>query len=283
MTPSIQASNLNISLINSSGFRLKYTKGNGDRRIVAVTEGGTASIKYPINGITYKGNLKFGQGDSLTAIDEPIGSTTSCVGLTATPIQATMSKTYVVYEGLGNGNIGLDIIHLNPSKEYQVMVFEETDKCYATSSIISLNTGFEPNKSEITLTVYDNKTKKQISNADIAIKNSRSFISEFGKTNSDGEYVTEDLEEGRYEISVLAGNYEPKILSGIFIQRLEPMRDNNFRIFTTTGRTEFGQSVERKRLRNKNNYVIYLDPLNTIGRSFTKYVATDNPSHLTKL
>jgi hypothetical protein len=284
MTPTIQTTSLSASLVNSTGFRLQYKKGNGDRRIVTVTEGTIGDIRYPINGAIYSGNLKFGLGDQLTTTDQPIISTMSCVGATVSPIGATNSKTFVVYEGLSDGNVGLDIIHLKAQKEYQVMVFEQTDDCYATASyVLTVQSAFEPNKSMITVMVYDNKTKNPIKNADIAIKDSRSFISEFGITNGSGEYMTERIEEGRYEISVLANNYEPKIITGAFIQRPEPRRDNHYRIFTSAGNTEMGQSVERKELQNQNEYIVYLDPLDTTSRSYTRYMPTDNPSYLTKI
>lgn len=284
MTPTTQANNTNASLINSSGFRIRYTEGSGDRRIVTVTEGDINSIRYPINGEIYKGNLKYGLGDKLYSNVAPTYTASSCVGMTNSIIDDMESKTYVVYEGIHNGNAGLDIIYLKPSTEYQVMVIEQTDLCYATTpEILTVYTSFEPNKSKITVTVYNNKTRNPIKNSNISIKNKREFIADYGNTDDKGIFTSEDMENGRYEISIVADNYESKILSGIFVQRPEPRRDNNFRIFTESARTMVGGSVERERLKNKNEYIVFLDPLDTTARSYTKYQSTDNPGYLTKI
>lgn len=283
MTPQLQTVGLNASLINSTGFRLKYTKGDGIKRLVAVTEGNINSICQPVNGMTYSGNLNYKKGDKLTSLEDPIMSTSSCVGATYAPLTSTQSTTYVAYNGIDDGTIGLDIINLNAGKEYQIMVYEYTDLCYATASqVLTLFSGFNTNLSRITVTVYNNRTKKIIKNADVIIRDRRNFTASFGKTNDKGMFITQDIEVGRYELNVHTDNYEPKILSGIFIQESETMRDNNYRIFTTTGQTEVGGPVERARLKNKNEYIVYLDPLNTTNHSYTKFNSNDNPSYLTK-
>jgi len=284
-TPTTQTSNLDTSYINSNGFRLTYNVGNGERRLVSVTES-PKSVRYPVDGVNYDASLKFEKGDQLIST---VGATGVCYPYPPypDPIEATMSsdesKTYVVYEGLDNGVNGLDIIGLKPQTEYKVMVFEHNNYCYATSSILTVVTGFSPNTNSMEFDVYDNRTKKPIGSADIAIKDKSGFISDFGKTDSKGAYNSIHLEEGRYEASIVSPNYESKILTGLFIQRAEPRRDNYYRMFTSAGNTELGSTTERRGLRNKNSYVVYLDPIDTTARSFTRYQPSQNPSRLTKL
>jgi hypothetical protein len=283
-TPTTQATNLTATLVNSDGFRLTFTKGNGNKRLVSVTKG--SDIKYPIDGEKYDASLKYGNGDQLISF---VGATGTCYPYPPypDPIEATASSTasttYVVYDGFDDGINGLDIIGLEQQSSYTVTVFEHNNYCYATSSTLSVTTGIAPNKRSMKFTVYDNFTRKPIKNADIAIKDRRGFISDFGKTNDYGVYSTRSLEEGRYESSIVATNYESKVMGGLFIQRQEPLRDNQYRMFTSAGNTEFGGTVNRDRLQNKNDYKVFLDPLNTTAHSFNKYNPSQNPSNLTGL
>jgi len=284
-TPTIQTSNLKISYVNSNGFRLTYSVGNGARRLVAVTEGSISDVRYPVDGVNYDASLKFENGDQLIST---VGGTGTCYPYPyPDPIEATMSSTmsttYVVYEGMNDGVNGLDIIGLKPQTEYQVMSFEHNNYCYATSSILSIYTGLAPNTKKMEFTVYDNRTRNPIGSASISIKERSGFISDFGETSDDGSYTSLDLEEGRYEVSILSPGYESKILTGLFIQRSEPKRDNYYRIFTSAGNTEIGSTSERRRLMNKNQYTVYLDPINTTNRSFSRYQPSPNPSRLTKI
>jgi hypothetical protein len=282
--PTTETTNLQASNIISNGFKLTYSVGNGARRLVSVTENGTPM--YPIDGEKYDASLKFKSGDQLIS---PVSGSGSCYPYPEPypdPIEATMSSTasttWVVYDGLSDGVTGLDIINLKPQTEYKVMVFEHNNYCYIPSDILSVITGFSPNNRPIVVSVYDNRTKIPIQNANVAIKDRSGFISDFGDTDEKGIYKSNSVEEGRYEVSIVASNYDSKILTGVFVQRQEPRRDNNYRIFTSAGNTEFGNSVIRRGIENKNEYVIYLDPINT-ARSFSTYKANDNPSRLTKL
>jgi hypothetical protein len=283
-TPTSGATSLTAEYIYSNGFRLKFTAGNGARRLVSVTEG--SNIKYPIDGEKYDASLKYKKGDQLVSI---VSGSGSCYPYPPypDPIEATMSSTssttYVVYEGLDDGTTGLDIINLTPQTTYNIMVLEHNNYCYATSSVLEITTSYSPNRKTMRFECYDNRTRKPIQNAIIAIKDRKGFIADYDYTNEHGVYTSLSLEEGRYEVSIVADNYDTKVLTGIFIQREEPNRDGNYRMFTSAGNTVYGGTLNRNRLENKNEYIIYLDPLDNITRSFTRYSPNDNPSNLTKL
>ncbi len=284
-TPTQQATEIFTSIVNGTSFRINFTKGNGARRLVTVTEG-TDEVSYPVDGVQYNGSLKFKEGD---ALESPITGSGSCAYAYPypDPIVASQSesltKTFVVYEGLSDGVSGLDVIKLNYNTYYQIMVFEHNHYCYTDSSIFTIKTGFETNESRMDLYVFDNRTRSALPNADIVLVNAQGFISDFGLTDENGMYLTTNLQEGRYELSVVCPNYEYKIIGGLFIQRTEPRRDNYYRIFSSAGNTEVGGSVEREYYKNNNIHRIYLDPLNIIAKSYVKYAGTTNPSNLTKL
>lgn len=286
----ISASNLNFPIINGSGFRLKFNSGDGDRRLVAVTEG--TDIKYPLNGTKYKSDLKFSKGDPLFSTTNPNGM---CINGTCSPLpcnpitdptQSTSvehSNTYVVYEGFSDGSRGIDILNLKPQTQYSVVVYENTGYCYTASDPIYISTGFRTNSESADIRVYDSRTRKPIHNASIAIMNSDQFISDTGKTDESGIYRTLRLEEGRYEISIMSSGYSGKILTGVFIQREEPRRDSYYRIFTSAGNTEMGSSVVRDYYKNKNTHIAFLDRIDSTSSSYSKYNASPNPSNITKL
>lgn len=287
--PTTQATNLAAPLLNSLSVRLTFDAGNGQRRLVAVTKG--SDVRYPINGVKYDGSLKYKAGDQLVAMESGTeGYPYPCdypypypYPNPEDPETDETSLTYVVYEGMDNGQNGIDIIELNPQTTYTIMVFEHDNCVYSNSMKLVIDTHYAPNTKKIDVRVYDNSTRKVIKQADVAIKDKRGFIAAFGRTDDYGRFRSSLVEEGRYEMSVVAPNYDPKIITGMFIQRKEPTRDNNYRIFTNAGNTEYGGSVEREHYKNKNEYTVYLDTANNTGRSFTRYEPNDNPDHLTKL
>lgn len=283
--PTTEATNLQASLISSQSFRLNFTKGDGARRLVSITSG-TSSVSYPDNNLIYDGSLKYGYGYPLITQGGVGGTCSTGTVSTATYSTATQSttKTYVSYEGMSDGTVGLDIINLESGKEYKIMVLEHNDYCYLPSEILSVVTGYKVNREEMSVTVYDNRTRLPIHGAQIAIKNRNGFISDYGSTNEQGIYKTLKLDEGRYEMSVIANGYDSKELSGLFVQRVEPRRADYSNPYGTWGEVEvYDSSRERKRLTNNNNYNLYLDPLDTTNSSFAMYQAAHNPSHLTKI
>lgn len=287
--PTTEATNLQASLISSQSFRLNFTKGDGARRLISITSG-TVSVSYPDNNLIYEGSLKYGYGYPLTTQGGVGGTCSTGTVSTATYSSVSQSQssssssTYVVYEGLSDGTVGLDIINLDSGKEYQIMVLEHNDYCYLPSEILSVVTTYPVNREDMDITVFDNRTRLPLEGAQIAIKNRNGFISDFGTTDSQGKYKTLLLDEGRYEMSVISNGYEGKQLSGLFIQRVEPRRADYSNPYGTWGETAtYDSSNTRKRLTNNNNYTIFLDPLNTTNSSFAKYQSNNYPSHLTKI
>tara|TARA_R110000772_G_scaffold2410_4_gene8607 strand:+ start:73542 stop:74396 length:855 start_codon:yes stop_codon:yes gene_type:complete len=281
--PTTPATSLEATIVLSNGFRINFTKGDGLRRLVAVTKG-SDSVKHPIDGVGYTGSLKLGEGDPLVSLTSGSGS---CYPYYPYPDPvdpvSSNSDTYVVYEGMNEGIVGIDVINLKPQSTYQVVVYEHSYYCYIASTVLTVVTGYSTNTEGFGIHVYDNRTRLPIENADIAFLNVRQFVSDFGTTNNIGKYNSLSMEEGRYEMSVVAANYDSKILTGLFVQREEPRRDNNYRQFTSAGNTEIGSSVTRNYYSNKNDYEVYLDPINTTAHSFNRYRASSNPSNTTKL
>ena len=281
--PTTPATSLNSPIVKGRGVRIKFTKGDGLRRLVAITEG--TSIKHPIDGVGYDGDLKFGHGDALVSLTSGSGSCYPYYPYPdpVEPVTASQSSTYVAYEGMNDGTVGIDIINLKPQTKYSIVVYEHTYYCYLESTTLSIVTGFATNDEQFEINVYDNRTRLPIQGASIAFVDTRQFVSDTGETDTRGFYRSLDMEEGRYEMSVLAANYDSKILTGLFIQRLEPRRDSYYRIFTSAGNTELGSSVERNYYKNQNTHNVYLDPLDTTAHSFARYKSSANPSNITKL
>lgn len=277
--PTTPSYNLASPVQNSLGIKLNFESGNGDRRIVCVTEGN--DIRYPEDGFLYEADIHFGLGTPLHATYSP--GTQSCTFSGGTTYSSTNpSSTYVVYNGLEEGSKGIDIINLDPATDYNIIIYEFNDSCYLQSDTLKVSTNHSVNTEQLSVVVYDNQTRVPIKNASVSIKGRTGFLSGFGTTGENGLYRVY-LEEGRYEMSIVHKDYDPKILNGIFIQRKEPRRDNYYRIFTAAGNTEIGGSVERRYLNNNYSYNVFLDKDNKTYSSFNKYQPTDNPDSLTKL
>ena len=284
--PSKKTTDINATIIRSNGLRINFTIGDGARRLIAITEGTDTSLKYPIDGVVYQGDLKYKFGDQLVAETPNSGDPYPYPYPDPNPDMPTKddkSKTYVVYEGLDNGVNGIDIINLKQQTTYRVQIFEHTNYNYINSEVYIVTTRVAPNTQSMNFRVYDNITRLPIENASIAIMGKNGFIADTGLTDKEGKYYSLKIEEGSYTVSILSTNYEPKVLRNKFIQRKEPTRDNNYRVLTKTGRTAYGGIVERDMLMNNNNNIIYLDPFNTTERSFTTYQPSSNPSYLNKI
>jgi len=280
--PSISSSDLKTTFINNDSFRLNFIKGNGDKRLITLTEGSLENLKHPVNGEEYKGDLRFGRGDQLFE-DEyqnfyPYPDQNS-------PDENTQvnTSTFVVYFGEADGSQGIDIINLKPSTDYHLLIYESTNFRYLKSSVLSFTTSFPTNTENILVEVFNNKTRQTIQEALVEIIDKRKMIRSFGQTDNFGYFSSDPLPEGRYELRISKENFESKVLPGKFIQRKEPRRDNKYRIYTNAGNTELGSTIQRQRVKNHNEYYVYLNPSNTNTSSYNRYTPDENPSRLTKL
>jgi len=93
--PSIQARSILFSNVTSSSIRVKWTNGNGERRIVLAKQGNSIS-ETPVDGIEYTANSVFGNGDAI-------------------------GDAFVVYNGTGNF---VNVTGLSPNTNYTFKVFE---------------------------------------------------------------------------------------------------------------------------------------------------------------
>lgn len=280
--PSISSSDLKTTFINNDSFRLNFIKGNGDKRLITLTEGSLENLKHPVNGEEYKGDLRFGRGDQLFENEYqnfyPYPDQNS-------PDENTQvnTSTFVVYFGEADGSQGIDIINLKPSTDYHLLIYESTNFRYLTSSVLSFTTSFPTNTENILVEVFNNRTRQTIQEALVEIIDKRKMIRSFGQTDNFGYFRSDPLPEGRYELRISKENFESKVLPGKFIQRKEPRRDNKYRIYTNAGNTELGSTIQRQRVKNHNEYYVYLNPSNTNTSSYNRYIPDENPSRLTKL
>lgn len=98
-TPTVNASNLNFSVIGCKGLTLKWTKGNGTARMIMAKQG-SAPTFTPVNSIFYNSyNASFGSSLSYGANNDE----------------------YVVYKGNGDS---VNISGLNPNNDYYFTIYE---------------------------------------------------------------------------------------------------------------------------------------------------------------
>ncbi len=104
--PTVQASGLTISNVNSTSMTLNWTRGNGSRCLVIARQG-SAVATNPSLGVSYADNSIFGLGGAIGA-------------------------GYAVYVGYGNS---VTITGLNPSTTYHYKVYEFNSNCTCAAYI----------------------------------------------------------------------------------------------------------------------------------------------------
>lgn len=108
-TPTVAASGLSYAAIEGNGFRMNWTNGNGQRRIV-VARAGAAVTAVPVDGVDYNHNTQFGLGDDLG------------------------SNQYVIYDG---SSTFFDISGLQSATTYHFRVYEYNGTGATTSYLTS--------------------------------------------------------------------------------------------------------------------------------------------------
>jgi hypothetical protein len=94
---------LNFTVVGSTSLRLKWTNGNGSRRLVLGKQG-TAVNSNPVDGTSYTANATFGTGDEIgTGNFVVFGSTIDSVVVTGLNMNATYH--FRVYEYNGTGGV----------------------------------------------------------------------------------------------------------------------------------------------------------------------------------
>ncbi|RYZ56508.1 MAG: T9SS type A sorting domain-containing protein [Sphingobacteriales bacterium] len=102
--PTSVAKNIAFEDITSGSFKVKWTNGNGNNRIVVV-KGGSKVNASPEDSVTYSANAVFGMGDTLAL---PGGATNT-------------DENYVVYKGNDSSVV---VTNLQGSTQYFVRIFE---------------------------------------------------------------------------------------------------------------------------------------------------------------
>ncbi|MBX2872620.1 MAG: T9SS type A sorting domain-containing protein [Saprospiraceae bacterium] len=121
-TPTTGPTNLEVASQEGNRFRIRWTNGNGNRRLLVVKEG-SAVTGVPVDGVQYAADLDFGDGDQLNAGEYVISSSTS-------------SST--------------EVRNLQPNTTYYIAVFEfngsASNTFYLTSTVLtgSVSTAVTP-------------------------------------------------------------------------------------------------------------------------------------------
>lgn len=99
--PTIPTSNLTFPSVDGDRLQLRWTKGNGSRRIV-IARAGAAVTASPTDGVDYNTNTNFGSGDEI-APGEFIVYDGTAFGVTVRSLQANTTYHFRVFEYNGSG------------------------------------------------------------------------------------------------------------------------------------------------------------------------------------
>ncbi len=97
--PTVQASSINFTNLNTTSFTINWTKGDGEKRLVAIREGGQGTIINPTDGNTY----------------------TASTDWSSKGTQLGSSGYYTVYSDTG---ATVSITNLSVNTEYWIQIFE---------------------------------------------------------------------------------------------------------------------------------------------------------------
>jgi len=94
--PMSNSDNITFPVLSKDSMTIRWTSGDGSRRIVVAKENGSIS-DFPLDGESYIANAKFEAGDNLG------------------------NKSFVVYDGIGNT---VNVTNLKPNTSYSFRVFD---------------------------------------------------------------------------------------------------------------------------------------------------------------
>jgi len=99
--PTVQASVLNFTVVGSTSLRLKWTNGNGTRRLVLGKQGSAVNAS-PVDGTSYSADASFGSGSELgTGNFVVFSSTIDSVAVTGLNMNSTYHFSVFEYNGTG--------------------------------------------------------------------------------------------------------------------------------------------------------------------------------------
>lgn len=101
-SPTAAATNVSFNGIDGGSFRISWTNGNGQRRIV-VARAGSPVTSVPVDGVDYNANAAFGNGDVIQPNEYVVfDGTTTFVDLSN--LQAATTYHFRIYEYNGTGS-----------------------------------------------------------------------------------------------------------------------------------------------------------------------------------
>lgn len=191
-------------------------------------------------------------------------------------------STYVVFSGETKK---AQIISLRAKTEYKFRLFEWDGSTYNQLQESDFITTSDVDMERFTFTILDNTTRLPLENTFIKLIDHRHiFISEFGKTDRNGKFITINLPEGSYNVVVEKDGYEVLIKKNLFISRKQPLIDNRYRFFDVRrASTVVGGNRERKEISHREDVTFNLNKIDTESNNFNKYSQSANPSRNSKL
>ncbi|NRB47004.1 MAG: T9SS type A sorting domain-containing protein [Saprospiraceae bacterium] len=99
--PTVPTTNLTFPAVDGDRIQLRWTKGNGSRRIV-IARAGAAVTASPIDGVDYNPSTNFGSGDEI-APGEFLVYDGTAFGVTVRRLQANTTYHFRVFEYNGSG------------------------------------------------------------------------------------------------------------------------------------------------------------------------------------
>ena len=241
--------NVKISDITSISANISWIKpSNTDniKTIVFISEYNT-SIYYPIDGKTYSPNPKYSYGDIL---DNNISCTQSNV------ISGT-SGYHCIYNDTDNS---ATVFGLKPEKEYTILAYSHIDNDYLSCDTAKYNfqTKYTQTLQDIRISVLDIITRKPIKDVTVTLKNTYNNTIYIGTTDYTGLCITDEIEEGRYNIVLTHPEYNELIKHSFFNRiHISDMNDKSYQYSNTMGRTPY-QTKGMNYIQRKADITLYM-------------------------
>ena len=261
--PISPATNATFTNVTSTGFKLNWTTGNGEQRLVIIREG-TAVSTLPSDGTTYTANAAFGTGSQIG------------------------TGNFAVYKGTGNS---VAVTGLQPTTKYYISIVEfnglpSTENYRENGAIESTTTLNSPVGLQIKLanTSYKINFDETVDgvNLDAFQGIGIAKIAETGQLDSDswafsgfsggniGFDTPGSAEDSSYENGPSEGD---EIDTGIYAFNVGTNLDENYTLGIQPGGTDFNPGTITLRIQNQTGTT-----MTSVNVGYKVYIYNDQPS-----